>query len=169
MEIRTFNRMSKTPAKTRRTMRPTPAAPCAVIVHELAQARAALAAASALGVPVTLRSAPGAAAYAGAAWFQEMTAMAVAEFPAVDATVALDCGRDPGYALAALRQGLKCVRFDGPAKTAAKIDAIAGQLGAEIDPDGAPALDLLDLDDPIAACREWLGGEAKTRPRRRKN
>ena len=37
----------------------------AIVVHDLAQATAALRAAAAAGVPVTLWSAPGAAAYAG--------------------------------------------------------------------------------------------------------
>ena len=40
-----------------------------VIVHSLAHAQAAVAAAQALGCPVTLVSAAGAGAYAGAPWF----------------------------------------------------------------------------------------------------
>ena len=43
-----------------------PRTPRIVIVHGIAHARAAAAASAALGVPVRIRSAPGAAAYAGA-------------------------------------------------------------------------------------------------------
>ncbi len=57
--------------------------PRAVIVHNLAHTRAALAAASALEAPVTLMSAPGAAAYLGAGYFQAMIEEARAEFPSV--------------------------------------------------------------------------------------
>ena len=43
-----------------------------IIVHSLEDAEAALAAAADLGVPVTLRSAPGAARYLGATVFRDM-------------------------------------------------------------------------------------------------
>jgi hypothetical protein len=47
-----------------------------IIVHSLKDAQAAVTVAAELGVPVTLRSAPGAARYLGAAVFREMIAEA---------------------------------------------------------------------------------------------
>ncbi len=127
-----------------------------VVVHGLADAEAALGAAAALGVPVRLRSAPGAAAYAGAAWFQAAVAAARARAPAADAEAALDCGDRAGLALAALRQGLPLVRFTGARATAVKLAAIAARRGASLDTLRGPVLDLLDRPDAAAACRAWL-------------
>ncbi len=53
----------------------------AIVFHSLDHARAALAAAARLGVPVTLRSAPGAAAYAGAGYLKAIVDAAAAENP----------------------------------------------------------------------------------------
>lgn len=138
------------------------AAPRAVIVHSLDDARAACHAARALGVPVALRSAPHAAGYAGPAWFRELVAAAAEEFPDVRIASSLDCGDAPGDALAALRAGLKTIRFRGPKRVRDKIVAIARACGARLDEDGGPALDLQGATDPLAACRSWL-----ERPRRR--
>ena len=129
-----------------------------IIVHHLEHAVAALGAAKALGVPVTLRSAPGAAAYLGAAVFRDMIAAALSEVPGVEARAVLDCGDAPGHALNALRQGVPAVRLEAPAEVRARVGDIARQLGAALDEDAAPALDLLDADDPGAASREWLAG-----------
>ena len=77
----------------------------AITVHSLDQARAALAAAAALDRPVTLVSAPGAAGYAGVAWFRKVVDLAAADQPGVTVTAVLDCADKPGLVLAALRQG----------------------------------------------------------------
>ncbi len=128
----------------------------AIIVHGLEDARAALAAAAELGVPVTLRSAPGAAAYLGAQIFREIIETARAEYPGVDAVGVLDCGEDAGFALAALRNGVERVRVDLPAETRARVADIARQHGAALDDDPVSALDLLDCDTPAERCRTWL-------------
>ncbi|MFQ5775893.1 MAG: class II fructose-bisphosphate aldolase [Kiloniellaceae bacterium] len=128
----------------------------AIIVHSLEDARAAVAAAADLGVPVTLASAPGAAAYLGAPWFRELVALAVAEQPEVEVRAVLDCGDKPGHVLAALRQGVKRVRFTGRGSTAAMLAALAAEHGAELVTGRMRALDLLDEPDPRAACRRWL-------------
>lgn len=130
-----------------------------IVIHNIAHARAALAAAADIGCPVTLVSAPGAAAYLGATVFREMVAAAVRETPGATVTAILDCGDDAGLALNALRHGLRVIRLHaGPAAMAAVAD-IAGQMGAVIDPaPEAPALDLLDRPDAPAACRAWLQG-----------
>ena len=128
----------------------------AIIVHGLEDARAALAAAAELGVPVTLRSAPGAAAYLGAQIFRQIIETARAEYPGVDAVGVLDCGEDAGFALAALRNGVERVRVDLPAETRARVADIARQHGAALDDDPVSALDLLDCDTPAERCRTWL-------------
>ncbi len=132
----------------------------AIIVHSLDHARAAVGAAAAAGVPVTLLSAEGAAGGVGAAWFREVVAQASAEHPEVAVTAVLDCGDKPGHVLGALRQGLKRLRFTGRKATAEKLSAIAAQSGAEIVTRRIEALDLLDLAEPAAACRRWLSGKA---------
>ena len=138
-----------------------PARGRAVIVHDRAHALAALAAAREAGVPVTLLSAPGAAASLGAAVFQAMIADARAGYTDVAAAAVLDCGAHPGLALAALRQGVEAVVFDGPGATAAKIADIAGRSGATLYRRPPPALDLAEADEPLAACRAWLAGKKK--------
>ena len=63
-----------------------------IIVHSLEDAEAALAAAADLGVPVTLRSAPGAARYLGATVFRDIAAQSGArvDFGDEDSIEALD-------------------------------------------------------------------------------
>ncbi len=127
-----------------------------IIIHSLDHARAAVAAAAAAGCPVTIASAPGAAAYVGALWFATVVALAAAEHPGVQVSAMLDCGAAPGHVLAAFRQGIRRVRFTGPAAVAEKLAAIGKRRGAEVVRGRLTALDLLDADDPAAACRRWL-------------
>jgi len=128
-----------------------------IIIHSLADARAALAAAQALNVPVTLVSAEGAGGYAGASWFKALIDAAAAEFPAVALTAVLDCADEPGTALNALRHGIKRLRFTGAAAPRRRLKDIAHELGAEIEMGTAPeALDLLDQRDPEKAVRAYL-------------
>jgi hypothetical protein len=74
----------------------------AVIVHGLADARAALAS----GLPVTLLSAPGAALFAGCLWWREVVATARTDFPGTEVTDILDCADASGMAMGALRSGV---------------------------------------------------------------
>jgi fructose/tagatose bisphosphate aldolase len=133
-----------------------------IIVHSLEDAKAAVAAAAELGLPVTLRSAPGAQAYLGAQVFRDVIAEAAAAHPATGVTAVFDCGKDPGLALGALRHGLKVVRLDASPETRGKIADIARQSGARLeqtDPTDPLALDLLEADDPPDAenqVRIWL-------------
>jgi hypothetical protein len=130
--------------------------PRAVIVHSLDHARLALAAARAAKKPIVLRSAVGAASYVGAGWFAAMVARAAREFPGVNFTESLDCGEEAGHAMAALREGVRMVRLSGPKKLRAKVASMAKKSGAVLDEDDSPALDLLEVDNPAAALREWL-------------
>ena len=130
-----------------------------IIVHSLENAKTAVAVAAELGLPVTLRSAPGAAGYLGAQVFRDVIAAAAAAHPAIGVTAVFDCGKDPGLALGALRHGLKVIRLDAPPETRGKVADIARQTGARLEEtetnDGA-ALDLLEADDPEAQVRTWL-------------
>jgi fructose/tagatose bisphosphate aldolase len=130
-----------------------------IIIHSLADARAALAAAQALKVPVTLVSAEGAGGYAGASWFKALVDAAAAEFSEVVLTAVLDCADEPGTALNALRHGIKHLRFTGAAAPRRRLKDIARELGAEIEIGKAPqALDLLDQPNPEEAALAYLRG-----------
>ncbi len=133
----------------------------AVTIHDLRQARAAVAAAAEVGRPVTLLSAPGAAGTVGPAWFVALVEQAHASRPETTITGVLDCGGMPGHALAALRHGLKTICYDGPGFDA--IAAIAAAMNAVVARERPPALDLIDvIDDPAdlqEACRQWLSAD----------
>ncbi len=132
--------------------------PVIIVIHSLDHARRALAAATAAAVPVRLRSAPNAAAYAGAAWFQEVVRAAMDEYPDADAEASLDCGDAAGLAMAALRQGIGLVRFTGRKAVRIRIAAMAKAGGGGLDEAGGAFLDLgavadRDMD---SALRAWL-------------
>ncbi|HET6519002.1 MAG TPA: hypothetical protein VFG47_04180 [Geminicoccaceae bacterium] len=123
-----------------------------VIVHDLAQAAAALTAAAELGVAVRLRSAPGAAGYAGVGFLHAL-GRAVGHEPIVD------CGDDPGLALGALRTGCRDVAFSGAAEPARRLADIAAQLGARLRHETGPpprALAVAPGADAGRALRAWL-------------
>lgn len=133
----------------------------AVIVHDFAQAEAALAEAAALAVPVALWSPPGAASYMGAAYFQALVQEARAAQPEAAATAVLDCADDAGWALAAIRLGLDGVCFRGRADVAAKLADIAAQAGVRLFAAMPEALDLAESGDAAGACRAWLAPAAR--------
>lgn len=133
-----------------------------VIVHSLAQARAALAAARDLDARVALQSPPDAGYYAGALYFRKIVDALEAEFGAgPDWHFLFDCGADAGLALNALRHGLKTLLFRGGKAQGDKLAQIARKEGAAIrrSPQGGKAeslLDLLDRPEPYATVRRWL-------------
>ena len=131
----------------------------AIIIHELAHARAALQVSAALGITVELWSAPGAAAYAGAGWFDALIRRVVAEMPEARIVAVLDCDERADLVQAALRQGLTRVCYRGPSPVARRLAEIAGQYAATLYRKMPLALDLLHVDDPHAACRAWLCGD----------
>ena len=140
-----------------------------IIVQSLAEACAALEAASELGVPVTLASAIGAGGYAGPLWFKALLEEAQSSFATVEVAAVLDCADEAGTALGALRHGLKRVRFTGNPEAAGRLAEIARALGAEIETGPAPAaLDLLDQPDCKALCRLYLKGELAPKSSRRR-
>jgi len=129
--------------------------PPAVVVHGLEQAIAALAEA----LPVTLLSAPGAGAFAGALWWRHLTAQARAAHPATPCADILDCADAPGHAMAAIRAGQAILVLDPACPAFPRIATLARILPAR-----PPALDLAEpgacrrlrawvLDDSTAALR----------------
>jgi hypothetical protein len=136
-----------------------------IVVHSLGDARAALDAATSLGMGVTVASAPGAGIYAGPGWFKAVVETVRGEFPGAVFSSVLDCGDAPGTVLAALRQGLRRVRFTGPTATAERLADIAAQCHAVLEREPLePALDLLDQDDPAPLCRAFLAGHTPLPP-----
>jgi hypothetical protein len=140
--------------------------PPAVVVHGLAQAEAALAAAGPAGV--LLLSAPGAGGFAGAAWFLAMVRAAAARQPGVAHQAALDCADAAGTALAALRDGARIIVLDGACPAFPAVAAAMAQAGATLLPARPAALDLGRLDlarrDDLARLRAWLAIEAPSAP-----
>ena len=134
-----------------------------IIIHSFDHATAALAAAEQYDCPVILLSAPEAAAYLGATVFRDMVAAAAAIHPRARHTAVLDCGDDPGLALGALRHGIKGVRITNGKEIQDKLADIAEQRGAFVHRDGEETMDLLGMDDPLAACRAWLAHTTDTK------
>lgn len=122
----------------------------AVIIHGLADARAALA----LRRPLTLLSAPGAASYAGCGWWRAVVSAATVEHPGAAPPDVLDCAGAPGRALEALGMGCRLLVLH-------PCPAWAG-IAARADAQGSTLLDrppvALDLGQPGALRRltAWL-------------
>ena len=134
------------PAPARATL------PRAVVVHGMADVRAALAP----GRPVTLLSGPGAAGYAGAGWWQGMTALARAEARAPLADI-LDCADSPGWAVDALRAGCRILVLSPDVPAWADVASRAGPLGAVVLAARPAALDL-GRRGAARALPGWLAG-----------
>ncbi|PIW26684.1 MAG: hypothetical protein COW30_13795 [Rhodospirillales bacterium CG15_BIG_FIL_POST_REV_8_21_14_020_66_15] len=134
------------------------APPTSVVIHDLDQARRVLASAARAERPVRLVSAPGAGAYLGPALFNEIVERARAAEPAARTTACLDCGEEPGTAMAALRHGIDAVTLSAAPDILAKVADAAQQAGARVVPPPANALDMAEagaerrLDD-------WLRGD----------
>jgi hypothetical protein len=129
-----------------------------VVVYGFSDAVAALTAVARLGRPVRLKSPFAVAASLGPQVAWSMFRQASAAVPEASATWVLDCGDDPGVALAALRVGVPEVRVALPAEARARVADIARQLGARIaeDAEDTPILDLANADDSLATCVQWL-------------
>lgn len=110
----------------------------AVVVHGLDDARRALA----LGRPVTLLSAPGAASYAGCGWWRAMIAAAREAIPGTEVIDILDCLDQTGRAVEALRYGLQHLVLLPFAPAWDDAAARAEALGAVLLSARPPALDL---------------------------
>jgi len=149
--------MKKPAAAKRPPRKPTPAA--SIVIHDLAQAIAALKGAAAARKPVTLWSAEGAGIYAGAGWFAAVERRARAAVPGAAASFVLDCAERADLTQEAFRAGIKAARFCGPPGVATKLADIARQQRASLHRRRPRALDLLNVSDPEIACRQYLTGD----------
>jgi hypothetical protein len=127
----------------------------AVIVHGLADAKAALAP----GLPVTLLSAPGAALFAGCLWWREMASAARASHPDTEATDILDCAGGSGVAMGALRSGICRLVLWPEAPGWDRVAAIAARQGGFALQQAPAALDLAERN-AIRRLHAWLRDSA---------
>lgn len=127
-----------------------------LVVHSLTHARAAAAVSARRGVPLTIATAPGAGGYLGPAWFGQVLGIATSENPNARLDGVFDCGDQAGCVMAALRYGLKRIRFDGTKRQRARLIGLAAAYGAEIVTGPADTFDLLHEDEPEAAIGAWL-------------
>jgi hypothetical protein len=127
----------------------------AVIVNGLDDGVAVLRVAR--GAPVTLLSAPGAALFAGCAWWRAVVRQARAAVPGSDAADVLDCADAGGLAVSALRLGQPAVVLSERAPGHAAVVAIAAGCGAVVLPRAPPALDL-GRRDAARRLQDWLHG-----------
>lgn len=77
-------------------------------------------------------SAPDAGIYAGPGWWTALIEAARAAVPAARFRSALDCGNEPGAAMAAIRAGAEAVIFTGRIDVAERLSAIAAAKGARL-------------------------------------
>lgn len=127
-----------------------------LIVHNIGHARDAVATAREFGRPVTLISAPGAAASIGPEVFKQMIDAVLGDDPPDGITAVLDCGSDPGPALQAIRYGCENIRLDADAEVLNKLSDMTS--GTVLD--GAP-LDAYDMANGNANLAVWLQGQDK--------
>jgi hypothetical protein len=122
-----------------------------VVIHSLEQARAALAAAAEIGCAIELRSAPGAAGYAGVGYLKALC-------DEVGHELLIDCGDDAGLVMAALRTGSRRIAFSGSDEVARRLGEMADQLGAilAVEPPAPDVVMLQPEDDAAAVLRAVL-------------
>ena len=110
-----------------------------VTVYGLEHAVSAARVAAEVGVAIYLISGEVAAAHAGPAWFRSLLEETRKQAPDADVEGALDCDDFTGYALAALREGLSTIIYNGTANDA--VDDIARQCNATVLRSRSVALD----------------------------
>ena len=137
----------------------------AIVVHDLDQATAALRAAAAAGVAVTLWSAPGAAAYAGLGFLRALFEQAGETVPEARHDVVIDCAGSAVLAHEALSRDFSGVAFSGRGAMRKTLGAIAAQEGRRLVTAG-PGRAALDLARSAAPERDSAAFLAKRRPPR---
>lgn len=124
-----------------------PAPRLTLLVHDRVQGEAALALETELGLALELSTPPGLAAMAGVGY-------CVALEELLGRPLWIDCGAEPGTALAALRAGARRILLRGAPATFGKVADIAAQLGAVLrDRPPEPVLALAPGEDAAAALR----------------
>lgn len=129
----------------------------AIIFHHLRQAECALAVSVALRRPVSLLTAPGAAAYGGPGFYLAMVELARQRHPDAEVRAILDCGDDGAMAQMALHQGWRHLVLGGRGTVREKVRQIAVTYGADVLPRAPKALDPgADAMDITSQCRSFL-------------
>jgi hypothetical protein len=105
---------------------------------------------------VTLVTPPGACAYLGLPYLENMIAAAAAEHPGTRFDRVLDAGDDAAIAHTALALGWRTVAYQGPAAVRAKLAAIADQAGATVIENPPTGHDLEDAADPADVAAKIL-------------
>ena len=103
-----------------------------VIVHDLLQARIAIDFAISADVRLELRSPPGGGKNIGPGIFKAIVDELEKIYPNNGVIMILDCGSEPGFAMAALRRGCRDICIDVSDEAKVKIKAIATALSAKI-------------------------------------
>jgi len=101
-------------------------------VYTRAHAVGALKAAARAGQALTLTSAPDAGIYAGPGWFGALVTAAREAVPGARYFALLNCGDQPGAALAAIRAGVEGVIFTSRADVVRRLADIAAQHGVRL-------------------------------------
>ena len=128
-----------------------------VTVYGLEHAVSAARVAAEAGVAIYLISGDAAAAHAGPAWFRSLLEETRKQAPDADVEGALDCDDFTGYALAALREGLSTIIYDGTANDA--VDDIARQYDVTVLRSRSESLDARAAESAgslEAALRAWF-------------
>ena len=134
-------------------------------MHDLDQAIGALRAAAASGVAVTLRTAPGAASYAGLGFLGAVFEKAEEAVPEADFDAVVDCRGSAVLAHEALSRGFAAVAFTGRGAMRKTLQAIAdGQNGRLIT--AGPGRGALDLAHSAHPERDSAAFLAKRRAKR---
>jgi len=123
----------------------------AVIVHGLLDARLVLA----VGAPVTLLSAPGAALFGGCLWWREMMTAARADHARAEAIDILDCADASGMAMAALRSDVCRLVLWPEAPGWQAVAAIAERQGGFVLSEAPAALDMAERN-ASRRLHDWL-------------
>ncbi len=113
----------------------------AIIFHHAQQAEDVLAVAATLQQPITLLTAPGAAAQGGPGFYLAMVELAQQRYPDARARAILDCGDDSALAQMALALGWRCLVLRGKATVRDKVQQIAKAYEAEVLPRPPKAFD----------------------------
>ena len=103
-----------------------------VIVHDLFQARTAMDFSISTDVQMELRSPFGGGKNIGPGIFKAIVDELEKIYPGNGVIMILDCGSEPGLAMAALRRGCRDICIDVSDEVGVKIKAIAAALSAKI-------------------------------------
>ncbi|MBT05394.1 MAG: hypothetical protein CMM32_00530 [Rhodospirillaceae bacterium] len=108
-----------------------------------------------------IRTAPGAAEYAGVQFLWDLIKLAQGRSQKYTEVV-LDCGHNPATVFGALRTGWKNIGFTGPPKLQRKVVSLLNQHDGQVfDLNKGPVLSLQHSADPTEDCICWLKGLQK--------